>query len=401
MVDILHKDKKIALFFKDQNEYAINYESRNIKESIALSLPNSKKFYTWNHRFPPFLESFLPEGYLYEIFKNIIAKEHGEVNDYLIFSLLASNIENRITFQSKLDDFNFPSVDMDEILLNDSSDTFEYLIKTFLNKNAISGVQPKTLAIVKDKDSLNLKEHIVKTWGEEYPNLAENEYFCLKAVEKAGVPIPKVQLSQNKKFLVVEKFTYKEYGELWGFEEVISLMDKNREKKYSGSYEQVANVIYSFSTNKKESMQNFFKTVVMNYLLKNGDAHLKNFGLLFSDDFSEIKFAPAYDIVNTTVYIFKDKPALTLAGKKIWWSKVALLKFAQQNCFLSKNEALQAYQECFDALKFSIERVKKYIGTNPNFSKIGNKMVDTWNKSLLETDIKEIDDELIRSWKES
>ena len=401
MVDILHKDKKIALFFKDHNDYAINYESHDIKDSIALSLPNSKKLYTWNHRFPPFLESFLPEGYLYEIFKNIIAKEHGEVNDYLIFSLLASNIENRVLFKSTASDFDFPSVDMDEILLNDSSDTFEQLIKIFLNKNAISGVQPKTLAIVKDKDSLNFKEHIVKTWGDEYPSLAENEYFCLKAVEKAGVPIPKVQLSQNKKFLVVEKFIYRENSELWGFEEIISLMDKNREKKYSGSYEQVAKVIYSFSTDKKESMKNFFKTVTMNYLLKNGDAHLKNFGLLFSDDFSEIKFAPAYDIVNTTVYIFKDKPALTLAGKKIWWSKVALLKFAQQNCFLSKKEALQAYKECFDALKFSIDGVQKYISSNQDFSIIGNRMLDTWKTSLQETDIKEIDNELVRSWKKS
>ncbi len=50
--------------------------------------------------------------------------------------------------------------------------------------------------------------------------------------------------------------------------------------------------------------------VVMNYFLKNGDAHLKNFGLFFSDDFSRIWLAPAYDVVTTTAYIFKDKPAL-------------------------------------------------------------------------------------------
>ena len=165
---------------------------------------------------------------------------------------------------------------------------------------------------------------------------SENEYFCLKAVEKAGVEIPKIQLSKNKRFLLVEKFIYKNDGTLWGFEEILSIMNKNKDKKYSGSYEQIAKIVYGFCTNKRESMHNFFKTVVMNYLLKNGDAHLKNFGLLFSDDFNEIKFSPAYDVVNTLVYIYKDKPALTLSGKKIWWSKKELLKFGQQHCLLSK-----------------------------------------------------------------
>ena len=186
---------------------------------------------------------------------------------------------------------------------------------------------------------------------------------------------------------------------MWGFEEILSLMDKNRDKKYSGSYESVAKVIYAFCTDKKESMKDFFKTVVMNYLLKNGDAHLKNFGLLFSDDFKEIKFSPAYDVVNTVVYIHKDKPALTLNGKKVWFSKKELLKFGQKSCLLSKKESEIYYKECLDSLKLSIKELKLYIEKNKNFSSIGNKILDSWKLSLKEEDIKEMDDELIRSWK--
>ena len=51
-----------------------------------------------------------------------------------------------------------------------------------------------------------MQEYIVKTWGEEYPYLAENEYFCMRAVQYAGIAIPNIQLSKNKKFLLVEKF---------------------------------------------------------------------------------------------------------------------------------------------------------------------------------------------------
>ena len=102
-------------------------------------------------------------------------------------------------------------------------------------------------------------------------------------------------------------------------------MDKNKDSKYDGSYEQIAKIIYAYTTNKKESMIAFYKTVVMNYLLKNGDAHLKNFGLLFDDDFKNIFYSPVYDVVNTVVYIYKDKPALMLEGKKIWHSKDTLI----------------------------------------------------------------------------
>ncbi len=399
MISISHGDKNIATFEQDGQKCLLNYHDKTLVNSISLSLPNTKKIYTWEQKFPPYFETFIPEGYLYEIFKNILTKQYGYIDDYLIFSLLASNIQSRVKFKSDKESLNLPAFDIDEILNNDTPDTFTSLLNTFLDKNSISGVQPKTIAIIKDKDTFGTKEFIVKTWGDEYPNLAENEYHCLRAVEKAGVVVPKVYLSKNKRFLLVEKFIYAKDKTILGFEEVLSLMDKNRTNKYQGSYEQVAKCIYPFLTDKKSSMTNLFKTIVMNYLLKNGDAHLKNFGLLFSDDFSRIWFAPAYDIVTTTTYIFKDKPALTLGGKKVWCAKDELVKFGMKSCFLSKSEALSCYQDCEDALRESIANLKEYIKKNPKFSNIGNKMLDCWKISLKNETIKEISDDVIKSWK--
>ena len=346
------------------------------------------------------MESFLPEGYLYEIFKNVLSKEYGTVNDYLIFSLLCSNIESRINFKSDLkDSVNFPVLDIEDILNNDTNDTFTKLLHTFLTKNAIGGVQPKTLALLRDKEKLDTKEYIIKTWGEEYQELALNEYFCLATVKKAGVKVANNELSKNNKFLLVEKFTLKNDGTFLGFEEIISLMDKNKENKYNGSYEQVAKIIYQYTTNKKESMIAYYKTVVMNYLLKNGDAHLKNFGLLFDDDFSSISYSPAYDIVNTVVYIYKDKPALMLKAKKIWWGKDALVEFGCKNCLLSKSESLRHYDECFEALKIGINDLEVYLKKNERF-KIGKMMLDSWKLSLEENTMKEISNDTIRAWRD-
>ncbi len=397
MVDIYLKETPIATFTQDKRSYLIDYQNLEIQNSISLSLPNSKKFYTYEYRFPPYFETFLPEGYLYEIFKNMLTKEYGYIDDYLIFSKLAPNIQSRVSFKSDFSKLDFDFLEIENIVENDSNDTFKKLLDTFLNKNAISGVQPKTVALLKSKETLHIKEYIIKTWGEEYPHLAENEYFCLKACQKAGIEIPKITLSKNKKFLIVENFIFKE-GKTLGFEEILSLQDKNRNNKYDGSYEQVAKSIYQFTTHKKESLTTYYKIVVMNYLLKNGDAHLKNFGLLYHDDFSYIWLSPAYDVVNTTSYIYQDKPALMMHGKKVWFDKESLVAFGIKHCLLTQKEADTFYEECVAALKESIADIENYIVENPAFKTIGTRMIESFKISLNNQTIKELPLELTRTW---
>jgi len=390
--------KSGELFYNHKSkEYGFNYEN---KTPISLTMPYKKETYLSSFHLHPIFEMNLPEGYLFEIFKNFLSKEHGYMDDFLVLSYLAPNIEGRLGFKSEFDKKLFHSVDIDEILNDDSEDTFLRLLKTFLDKNAISGVQPKTLALVQDKKRLMLKEYIVKTWGEEYPYLAQNEYYSMKAVQRAGVTIPNIQLSKNKKFLLVEKFNYqKEQDEYLGFEEVLVLLGKNRDKKYSGSYEQISKIIYAVSTNKIDSMIQFYKTMVMNYLLKNGDAHLKNFGVLYDNEFKNINFSPAYDIVTTTAYIYRDKPALMMFGKKVWWGKEELVRFGVEHCFFAQSKALKMYDECQEALKTSIVELEEIIEEDENFKSIGLKMLDSWKLSLDEKTYKEIPLETVRNWK--
>lgn len=398
-IDILIDKQNIGkLFFeKNKNQYGFNY-TQNFKP-ISLIMPYKKSTYLWSNKLHPIFDMNMPEGYLFEIFKNYLSKEHGYIDDFLIFSYICSNIQSRLTYESWFEKVDYKGIDLDEILTNDTPDTFTKILKTFLNKNAISGVQPKTLALIEDKVSLSTKEYIIKTWGDDYPFLAQNEYFCLKAVQKAGVNIPNIILSHNNKFLLVERFNYdKTKNEFLGFEEVLVLMGKNKEEKYSSSYEAVAKVIYTVTTNKIDSMSSLYKTIIMSYLLKNGDAHLKNFGVIYDKDFKYISFSPAYDIVNTCVYIYKDKPALTMFGKKIWLGKKDLLKFGKERCYLSPSLALKHYEECQSALKESIDELILYIDKNNEFKDIGLKMLDTWQLSLDETAYKEIPNAITRNW---
>lgn len=398
-IDVKVMNKKVGelSFEKENNRYVFNYTQKSVP--ISLIMPYRVSSYLWKNRLHPIFDMNMPEGYLFEILKQFISKEYGHIDDFLTFSYLCPNIQSRLTYKSWCAQSDGVSFNLTDILHNDTKDTFSKLIHTYLSKNAISGVQPKSLALLKEKESLATKEYIVKTWGEEYEQLALNEYFCLKAIEKTGVKIANIQLSENNRFLVVERFNYdKKRDEFLGFEEILALLGKNKEEKYNGSYESVAKIIYRVTTNKQESMQSFYTVVIMNYLLKNGDAHLKNFGILYTNDFKSIYFSPAYDVVNSMVYYYKDRPALTMFGKKLWFGKRELLKFGVQECYLSKNESEAIYEKCMQSLKCTIEEMEIYLQKNSEFQNIGSKMLDVFRLSLDEKTYKELPDELIRNW---
>jgi serine/threonine-protein kinase HipA len=399
-IDVLLGNRKSGELFYDQEkkEYGFNYGPESA--AISLTMPWRKSTYSWKYHLHPIFEMNLPEGYLFDMFRNHLQKEFGYIDDFLIFSFLAPNIESRLRFKSEFKRTGFAAVDLDEILHNDSEDTFLRLLKMFFNKNAVSGVQPKTLALIKDKESLALQEYIIKTWGDEYPRLAENEYFCMQAVKKTGVRIPNLRMSENKRFLLVEKFDFdRNADDFIGFEEVLVLMGKNRDRKYSGSYEQIAKIIYAVTTSKLAAMEQLFKTIVLSYLLKNGDAHLKNFGVLYDNKFTDIRLAPAYDIVTTTAYIFKDKPALTMFGKKVWWGKNELIRFGTEHCQLSPNLAAVHYESCLQALIESLDELKSYARQNPDFASVAGRMQAAWQLSLNGATLKELPDEVIRNWR--
>lgn len=58
-----------------------------------------------------------------------------------------------------------------------------------------------------------------------------------------------------------------------------------------------------------EDLERLFTLIVINCALRNGDAHLKNFGIVYDDVQGEARLAPVYDLVTTSVYLPKDSMA--------------------------------------------------------------------------------------------
>ncbi len=110
-------------------------------------------------------------------------------------------------------------------------------------------------------------------------------------------------------------------------EDFAQILVKYAHEKYnSANYEQIGRIIYGYSGDGLADVQQFARRLLVNILLANGDAHLKNWSLIYPDRVTP-KLSPAYDIVTTSVYIEGERRmALNLAKTKEWY-EVSLANF--------------------------------------------------------------------------
>lgn len=360
----------------EENEYIFSYKTEDKKDFISLTMPVRAK--SWNSKnLHPLFEMHLPEGYLLSIIKKHFSK-FTKTDDFGLLKLMSPSIKGRVSYKEDLKVELKPLV-LDDLLHSSNEKLFDELVSRFALNSPISGVQPKVLAQIENKATLKLEDYIVKSWGEDYPELALNEYLCMRVVQKANICVPAFYLSQDRKLFIMKRFDIKEDNTYLGFEDMCVLFGKNRNDKYEGTYEQIAKTIKIFVSPKykKESLENFFKMIVINFLLKNGDAHLKNFGLIY-DDILNIKLAPAYDVVTTTVYIKNDIPALHLLGSKKWWKEKQLLRFGIEFCDLTAKEVKELYTICINAKDEIIEEAKTYK-KDEKLSEFIDNLIEKWS----------------------
>ena len=106
---------------------------------------------------------------------------------------------------------------------------------------------------------------------------------------------------------ITRRFDYKPDGTKYQLEDFAILMGKSPEKegddfKYNASYADIAKLIVEYVPAAITELTKFFQLVIFNYLFGNGDAHLKNFALMESDQ-GDYFLAPAYDLMCTALHI--------------------------------------------------------------------------------------------------
>jgi serine/threonine-protein kinase HipA len=110
--------------------------------------------------------------------------------------------------------------------------------------------------------------------------------------------------------------------------------------------------------------------IALNCALRNGDAHLKNFGVVYDDVQGEARLAPVYDLVTTSVYLAKDSLALTLNGSTKWPTAKELRKLGETRAGGTPTKIRQILERIDEAIQDAATEVHAYIKRHPEFAEI-------------------------------
>jgi len=368
-------------------------ELRAVSVTMPVRLPS------WSVPFGllPIFEMNLPEGFLRERIRLAFAKATGTFDEFDLLSIVGRSQVGRIRYtgdQERLQE-DVPFQSIDEILERKrGGDLYRYLLEKFASFSGISGVQPKVL--VRDEKAFAEMEHkgqrlsqsykgathIVKLWEpNEYPQLSANEYFCLRAACNCGLEVPPFRLAEDGAALVIDRFDLRMDGTYRGFEDFCVLNASRTDEKYRGSYEtsvmrrfgQFANSPYL-----NEDMEKLFTLIALNCALRNGDAHLKNFGIFYDDVRGEERLAPVYDLVTTSVYLAQDRLALTLNGSTRWPTSKELRKLGETRAGGTPAKIKQILERIREAIEETAKEVSVYRKDHPEFDEIGQRLLQEW-----------------------
>ncbi len=378
------------------------YDPQALRER-AVSVTMPVRVQSWNMQFglAPIFEMNLPEGALRERLIRRFAKATGRFDDLDLLSVVGRTQIGRLRF-SALDaelDEEVPFQSIDEILrARRGGALFDYLLDTFAAYSGVSGVQPKVMIRAKEasrkgkasgreSSSLRSATHIVKLWDvAEFPELSANEFFCLSAARAAGLSVPNFQLSEDGAALILDRFDLSD-GAYLGFEDFCVLNGLQTADKYSGSYEsrlfkRLGDYVGPATCAK--SARDLFRLFVLNCALRNGDAHLKNFGILYRDVNGEAELAPVYDLVTTTAYLPRDAMALTLNGTTRWPDARKLIELGQVRANLAKKDIEGILEATADALSDTLGKMPRYFRKS-EFPEIGKRIAEAWEEGIRET----------------
>ncbi|MEI8186453.1 MAG: type II toxin-antitoxin system HipA family toxin [Chlorobiaceae bacterium] len=366
---------------------------------VSLTMPWSLESYHYKRGLHPVFQMNLPEGRLRESIELSLRKRVEGFDSLSLLEVVGRSQIGRLRFANDPEVIDqVPLQRVAELVAYDGTeDLLRDLLERFSMVSGVSGVQPKVL--IRDQEQTDAEPyplgqsrvtvkgatHIVKGWNaNEYPHLAANEFFCMSAARLSGLEVPDFFLSENNQFLVVRRFDLTQDGVYLGFEDFCSLNGVDTSKKYDGSYEKLAKRICQFVSPalQASALEAFFRSFSLSCVVRNGDAHLKNFGVLYGASNRDVHFAPAFDIVSTTAYLRGDSLALTLDGSKRFPTMKRLIAFAHMHCNLQPARAKLVLEEVANAVAETVQGVRRHISDYPDFKPVGESMLGEWNKGL-------------------
>lgn len=325
-----------TLIEDDNGSFCFQYDARYLQDplavAISLTLPLRHEAYVSDTLFP-FFDGLIPEGWLLDIAKRNW-KLDGRDRMGLLLACCSSTIgavsvclsgkkppqEKKSGRRKAVNDktiFEFPYSD-DEINKMATS--------LVASRVSVCGVQPKLSVHFEEEKSETPRitiigfdgNYILKLPTKDYPQLIESEFTAMTLARRCGIRTAEFFLAKlsGDRFVYVTK-RMDRMPHMKHMEDFCQLTERLSERKYFGSYEQIARKIRLYSAAGGVDVIRFFEVVLFSFLIGNSDMHLKNFSLLREDN-GTWQLSDAYDLLPVKLILPEDVEdmALTLNGKK-------------------------------------------------------------------------------------
>lgn len=209
-----------------------------------------------------------------------------------------------------------PVIPYDSIF--DNAEDFKLFLENS-ERISLSGVQSKYSMVIREgklelshaneQGTYLLKPKLTQFQNREFS--AANEHLTMQIAEQ----VFKIETAANalcffrtgesayltKRFDIAPdgtKFRKEDFASLAG----LTSDNAGQHYKYTLSYEDVADLLKKFVPAWRVEILSFFNRTVFNFLICNGDAHLKNFSVLETPN-GDFRLSPAYDLINTKLHV--------------------------------------------------------------------------------------------------
>jgi serine/threonine-protein kinase HipA len=280
-------------------------------------------------RVPSWFSNLLPEGQL----RDLIARQAGVHVDREFFLLrhLGEDLPGavRIVPEDAVVDGMFGAIPEEEVERTDD-DVWHF---------SLAGVQLKFSAQRQGRGlTIPVRgqngDWLVKLPAVMHPAVPENEHATMRWASLSGIDVPETALipigdieglpedvAQSLReplAYAVRRFDRPQGQPRVHMEDFAQLLDLYPEQKYDKySYETIARIVLALTG--EPGLRQFLRRLVFVVVSGNGDAHHKNWSLLYPDGLTAV-LSPAYDFVSTIAYQPTDRLALNLARSKDWAS---------------------------------------------------------------------------------
>lgn len=274
-------------------------------------------------RLSPFFSNLLPEGHLRDyLARKIRVNSHRE---FYLLGALGLDLPGAVVAKPLSEISNsFPAEMMDRRAQQPGG----------VLRFSLAGVQLKFSAVAEAKGTLTVPADgaggswIVKLPSERQLQVPETEYSMLRLAKKVGIEVPEFKLVPTSLIeglppefgdLVADSLAVKRFDRtisgsrihMEDFAQVYGIYPQDKYEK--AGYAHIARVLWAEAG--EASYCEFIRRLVFTIAIGNGDMHLKNWSLLYTNPQKPV-LSPAYDFVPTISYIKNDSLALNLGGTK-------------------------------------------------------------------------------------